>query len=78
MENPRFILKRNYKKDIDEMIAGKSELLFDVLTLHVAYNDIKTKIIASFIISIIFLIVTFFNLQLQTFISLSVPVSFFH
>lgn len=70
-------LKEITKKDIDEMIAGKSELLIDVLTLHVAYDDIKTKIIASFIITIIFLIVTFFNFQLQAFISLSVPISFF-
>lgn len=70
-------LKEITKKDIDEMITGKSELLIDVLTLHVAYDDIKTKIIASFIITIIFLIVTFFNFQLQAFISLSVPISFF-
>ncbi len=57
------------------MTTGKSELLIDILTLHIAYNEIKIQIIVSFITTIVFLILSFFNFQLQTFISLSVPIS---
>lgn len=72
---------KKYKKIIDE--AGTQcyqwipDLLNNISKIYGVYKDIKIQIIISFITTITFLIVTFSNLQLQSFISLSVPVSFF-
>ena len=65
---------KNYKKKIDEM--GTQCLLHIISKIYGVYKDIKIQIIISFINTIAFLIVTSFNLQLQAFISLSVPISF--